>query len=238
MPAVRSQTPRSHAMSAAWQAARASRSRTLGPDAAPSCGDTVGFDTVGFDAVGFDAVGFDAVGFDTVGFDTVGFDSVSCGTVGFGTVASLSSVFTSSGPGGVGAAMNAGSGSAGRPSSESKNLRGLGGAAGIGDEPVPAIPATIVTTSRPNDRRRYPAPRPIAGVLVKDSKNGTRESRQENGGSSVFGRTVVVKRYRQLKPSDRCSFWIRPQGCHGLLACPDCLNQILERSASKALKPC
>ena len=212
---------------------------TLGPDAAPSCGDTFGFDTVdfdtdGFDAVGFDADGFDAVGFDAVGFDAVGFDAVGCDAVGFGTVASLSSVFTSSGPGGVGAAMNAGSGSAGRPRIESKNLRGLGGAAGIGDEPVPAIPATIVTTSRPNDRRRYPAPRPIAGVLVKDSKNGTRESRQENGGSSVFGRTVVVKRYRQLKPSDRCSFRIRPQGCHGLLACPNCLTEF---SSDQRRKP-
>ena len=52
---------------------------------------------------------------------------------GRAAAARCSRILTSSGPGGVGAGMNAGSGSACRPSSESKNFRGvprgLGGAA-------------------------------------------------------------------------------------------------------------
>ena len=69
---------------------------------------------------------------------------------GRAAIASRSSSGTASGPGGVGAAMNVGSGPAGRPSSDSKNFlgppgRGAGGAAHGSDWLTAASPHTAAT---------------------------------------------------------------------------------------------
>jgi hypothetical protein len=102
------------------------------------------------------------------------------GLAGRAAAARCSSILTSSGPGGVGAGMNAGSGSACRPSSESKNLRGVprgvGGAASGSDSQGCATAqarANAQTIDRRRRRRRQTSPGDAA--IMGKVRVGTRK---------------------------------------------------------------
>ena len=98
------------------------------------------------------------------------------GLAGRAAAARCSRILTSSGPGGVGAGMNAGSGSAWRPSSESKNFRGaprgIGGAAsGSGSQGC----ATAKAIANPQTTVRRRSLRTCRGVAAVNGLVGVGE---------------------------------------------------------------
>ncbi len=114
---------------------------------------------------------------------------------------------SSSGPGGVGAGINAGSGPGGRPRSDSKNFRGVprgtGGAASGGEshgcDTARAI-ATMQTTDllRPRKRR---ARRNVAAIM-EQVRVGARNRCTENGCSSLWKYTTIL--LSAISPPDSC----------------------------------